>query len=145
MRTIFEDQYLSFSEDPRRKLAIVARTADSPPTAKGMRATIDDFLVNIRPEHRSWGVVFDLRRARGSHDPEYLAAGNEAAKALLSSFHRTVVLVSSTAGLLQVGRRGRETGFILPATTREEDAIAYVTSAIDELPDPLRSRAGPAT
>lgn len=82
-------------------------------------------LSRIRPEHREWGVVVDMRHAPPRNDPAFEAAMRGLRDAVEVRFARTAVLLETAVGLLQVTRLTREDGAATFATQSEAAAVRF--------------------
>lgn len=79
----------------------------------------------IRPEHREWGIVVDMRHAPRRNDPTFEAAMRGLRDAVQVRFARTAVLLETAVGLLQVTRLTREDGSSSFATQSEAAALRF--------------------
>jgi hypothetical protein len=79
----------------------------------------------IRPEHRAWGIVVDMRQAPARNDPSFESAMRGLRDAVELRFARTAVLLGTAVGLLQVTRLTREDGATSLATQSEAEALRF--------------------
>jgi len=79
----------------------------------------------IRPEHRAWGIVVDMRQAPPRNDPSFESAMRGLRDAVEERFARTAVLLGTAVGLLQVTRLAREDGATSLATQSEAEALRF--------------------
>lgn len=84
-------------------------------------AVVDKFIES----YESWGVVVDMRQAPSRNDPAFEAAMRGLRSAIEARFARTVVLLATRVGMLQVNRLTREDGAKSLATTDEGAALRF--------------------
>lgn len=79
----------------------------------------------ILPQHRSAGLVVDMRQAPSRNDTGFEQAMQGLRARVESSFARTAVLLSTRVGILQVNRITRADRATSFATTDEAAALSF--------------------
>jgi hypothetical protein len=79
----------------------------------------------ILPQHRSAGVVVDMRQAPSRNDTGFEQAMQGLRAQVEARFARTVVLLATRVGILQVNRITRADGAASIATTDEAAALRF--------------------
>ena len=79
----------------------------------------------ILPQHRSAGVVVDMRQAPSRNDTGFEQAMQGLRVQVEARFARTVVLLATRVGILQVNRITRADGATSFATTDEAAALRF--------------------
>jgi len=129
VKPLLENEHATLLEDPERRVVTLRRH----PTRAGAESIVD-FLARsaaaTRPEHRTWGIVIDFREAVGVSDPELESRTLPMTQKLVERFERSVVLVRTQTGALQIRRLG---GPDARVTTDEERAFAYAAGESDAL------------
>lgn len=92
-------------------------------------AAINKVLAHI--PMRSWGLLFDMRRARPAHNPAIEAAFRENRLRFYGEVGRYGVLVKTTAGVMQVKRMLRATPDLRIEVFADEDEALKWVSAVD--------------
>jgi hypothetical protein len=85
----------------------------------------DAVLSKMRPEHKDWGLIVDMRQAPSRNDPGFEGAMRTFRETVTEGFARLAVLLESTAGVLQVNRLGRGEGQGAFATMSEAAAVKF--------------------
>ena len=112
-------------EDQEQKVVLLRRLA-LPFASLGELSSANQEVVQlIRPEHRTWGIVVDMRQARSRNDPSFESAMRGLRDAVEARFARTAVLLGTAVGLLQVTRLAREDGATSLATQSETEALRF--------------------
>jgi sulfite reductase alpha subunit-like flavoprotein/cytochrome b involved in lipid metabolism len=125
VRQVHAGAYWLFEERPQKRLAVLRRT---PKIAVSLSELCDEnekLLCCLQPEHRSWGLVVDMRQARIRNDAGFEAAMARLRRELQAYFQRTAVLIESSIGELQVSRIERDEGGRAIATCNESTAFKF--------------------
>ena len=125
--TGYESPYAKIVVDPTAKLVWYMRTSTPYPDLTVARHEVETAASLIPNETRTdLRLVLDIRHARGRNDPRFEALINEFRETMFFGYARTVIVVRTVIGELQVQRHGRETQ--VPANTfRSLDAaFAYL-------------------
>jgi hypothetical protein len=118
-RLLLDDEHLRIEAFEPQRVLIVRR---KPAAADGASAFATG-LALIRPEHRAWGVVIDLREVAGRNDAAFEDSIRPLQRHVEAHFARVVFLLRSAVGELQVARLKRETGSKLLYTRDEDEAF----------------------
>jgi sulfite reductase alpha subunit-like flavoprotein/predicted heme/steroid binding protein len=112
-------------EDRRNKLVYLLRLAMPFSSVEEITSANQQVVARIRPEHKDWGIVVDMRQAPPRNDPAFEGAMRGLRDAVEVRFARTAVLLESAVGLLQVTRLTREDGAETFATQSEAAALRF--------------------
>lgn len=127
---IFQDAYFELWPHPlRRGVLWLARTERPFASIPDARASYERLGRALDGQPcATLGVVLDLRRARGRHEPEFEHFAAQSSGVVLRRFRVAAILVKSMVGRLQVHRIEKELGAREPAVfTDEVEALAYVS------------------
>jgi len=112
-------------EDPAQKVVLLRRMALTFGSLDELSSANQQVVQLIRPEHRTWGIVVDMRQAPPRNDPSFETAMRGLRDAVEQRFARTAVLLGTAVGLLQVTRLTREDGATSLATQSEAEALRF--------------------
>ena len=106
---LLENDFIRIEEHRALQVIVVRRSANRVEPAM-IAAAYGEALATITPEHRSWGVVIDVRQTPGSNDAKFESAIGPVTERVGSSFARVVFLVRTAVGGLLPGgvERGSE-------------------------------------
>jgi hypothetical protein len=112
-------------EDRLNKVVFLRRMALPFGSMEELTSANQQVVRQIRPEHREWGIVVDMRQAPPRNDPSFESAMRGLRDAVEVRFARTAVLLETAVGLLQVTRLTREDGATTFATQSEAAAVRF--------------------
>ncbi|MEY2934181.1 MAG: hypothetical protein RL033_4930, partial [Pseudomonadota bacterium] len=112
-------------EDRLNKVVFLRRMALPFGSLEELTSANQQVVRQIRPEHREWGIVVDMRQAPPRNDPSFESAMRGLRDAVEVRFARTAVLLETAVGLLQVTRLTREDGATTFATQSEAAAVRF--------------------
>ena len=112
-------------EDPMQRVVLLRRMGLPFGSLDELSAANQQVVQLIRPEHRAWGIVVDMRQAPPRNDPSFESAMRGLRDAVELRFARTAVLLGTAVGLLQVTRLTREDGATSLATQSEAEALRF--------------------
>lgn len=127
MKTFLESPWGVVRADEHKRVMVVERSEVPARTAADMGGMIQELAERLDTGWSDWGLVIDMRKVRGNNDPEVESAGQDTFGALRRRFARSVVLVRSMAGVLQIQRLARSRGVdedLARVTTDESLAFA---------------------
>lgn len=125
---LLENDFIRIEEHRALQVIVVRRSANKVEPAM-IAAAYGEALATITPEHRSWGVVIDVRQTPGSNDAKFESAIGPVTERVGSSFARVVFLVRTAVGGLQMERLRRERGVVLLYTQDEAEAFALAAGS----------------
>jgi hypothetical protein len=99
-----EGEFFRVIELPTVRVAVVQRVPGRAMAPGDVAAVMQQMAPLVRPELRTWGAVIDTRAVLGNNDPEFERASEGMRAMTLESFARSVVLVRTMVGKLQVQR-----------------------------------------
>lgn len=115
-------------EHADHRIIVVRRKAEDPSqlaSSAEVVAGYEEISRLVRSKYQGWGLVVDLRQARGRNDDDFERAAMSLVRQLMQAFTRIVLLVGTAAGQLQVQRM--QTGGLLWA--RDDEAAAFRLAA----------------
>ncbi len=122
---LFTSAHWLMEEDRLSQVVFLRRMALPFGSLEELTASNQQVVRQIRPEHREWGIVVDMRQAPPRNDPSFESAMRGLRDAVEVRFARTAVLLETAVGLLQVTRLTREDGATTFATQSEAAAIRF--------------------
>lgn len=121
---LLDDEHLRIEAHEHVRVLIVRR---KPSEAASVSAYASG-LAMIRPEHRTWGIVIDLRAIAGKNDEAFEASIRPLQRHVEAAFAHVVFLLRSAVGELQLERLKRETQSQLVYTRDEAKALALAAA-----------------
>lgn len=103
---VFEDEYVRV-ERVGDDVIVVRRTAVAAPP-EVLNATYRASMDHVKPSDRGRSIVMDIRLAPGRNDEDFEGSLRPMRLALDTMFARTVMLVGTATGVLQVRRLAAE-------------------------------------
>ncbi len=108
MKTLlYEDPYVELHALPLRRVLLLTRR-NTEASSAALVDTLRKVAGLVGPEHRGFGLVFDVRAVVGKSDPEFERGSSEVRALANASFARVVTVVRTQAGKLQTQRLARE-------------------------------------
>ncbi len=123
---IYADEHVEARELPARHVIVLIRRA-SRPSPTEILASFHAFADRLRAEHRSFGLVVDLRGVLGRSEPEFERGAAEVRRLCAELFPRVVTLVQTQAGLLQNQRLAREERRLATVSMDYDEALAIAS------------------
>ncbi len=110
VRRVYESELWVLEELPERRIVVLHRTPVAIPSLAVLAKHNDELLAALRDEHRHFGLVVDMRQAPLRNDAAFERTMARLRVAITSHFQRSVVLLDSALGELQVSRLERDEG-----------------------------------
>ncbi len=107
---VHESEFWVLDELPEQRITVLHRTPLAAPTLAELAERNEELLSSLKDEHRSFGLVVDLRQAPMRNDRAFEETMARLRVALTSHFERSAVLLDSPLGELQVNRLERDEG-----------------------------------
>ncbi len=123
---LFENAHVELHALPLRRVLVLTRRPTEA-TSASLLDTLRKVTQVVRPEHRGFGLVFDVRAVIGKSDPEFERGSGEIRALANASFARVVTLVRTQAGKLQTQRLAREEHRTALVSFDLEEAIALAS------------------
>jgi sulfite reductase (NADPH) flavoprotein alpha-component len=115
--------------DGGRGVVLLRRTDQAVDSLEALREENDRVMAKMRPVHRHWGIVVDMRAAPSRNDPEFEAAMQPLRTKVSEGYLRVALLVNSASGVLQVSRITRQEHASTTLATRDLDEALRFASA----------------
>ena len=127
-RSILSTTYWEMLEDDVRRVVLLRRSAVPVESLTELVDQNAQVIAQMQAEHREWGIVVDMRQAPSRNDPEFEGAMSKLRTRVSEAYARVALLVTSTAGMLQVNRLARQEGSTQWASQSEDAAIRFAQS-----------------
>lgn len=110
MTMVLSTDHWTLEEDVQARVVVLRRTGTPFADVDDIVRANDQAMACFRAEHRTWGVVVDMRHAPRRNDAEFENAMRHLRDRIGKSFARVALVLESAAGVLQVNRIARDEG-----------------------------------
>jgi cytochrome b involved in lipid metabolism/ferredoxin-NADP reductase len=124
-RRLHAGTYWILEESLEQQLVVLRRTPIAATSLAALSEENEHVLRRLLPQHRSFGLVVDMRQARLRNDRGFEDAMAKLRREVTSHFQRTAVLLESSIGELQVTRIERDERRNAIATRSESTAFKF--------------------
>lgn len=129
---IYRDAYMTISADPTDILIWLRRTGVPHPTPLDLEQSFRHGSAAMDRLGRTHRVLLvDMREALGRNEPEFDAALRRIRPVVERGLRRIVVLLRSSAGMLQMKRINEEDGVTRMLTMNEGEALKFLRTGAD--------------
>ncbi len=110
MKLLFIDRLVRVEHDPALAAVVLTRSAARPRDAEELIRSLTAFVEVTAPLRPGCALVVDLRQAPGDNRPDFEAALRPARRRVHEGFTRSVVVLQTAAGALQMERLAQRHG-----------------------------------
>lgn len=123
MKRLHESGYLTLDEDQARRVLVLTRLNKEDRQLDELDRAFRDVFALYQEQHAGYGLVLDMRFVVGVNDDAWEARTAELRRQLRTRFVRTVVVVRTAVGALQVERLARNEGWGALVATDLDEAV----------------------